>query len=90
MSYKKPLLYICEEVDSYLCKCYPHLDGCFVYCMDAAEEGITYPDYDELFLTQIAAMRYLLETGRPVWVLGESGYPYEVLTLNKLETLFDI
>ena len=90
MSYKKSLLKICEEVHSYLCKCYPHLNGCFTYCMDAADEGICYPDYEEIFVTQIGAIGYLLETGRPVWVVGDSGFPYEVLTLTKLETLFDI
>lgn len=90
MSCKKPLLQICEEVHEYLCKCYPQLNGYFMYCMDADEEGITYPDSEELFVTEIGAIGFLLETGLPVWVIGESGYPYEVLTLNKLETLFDI
>lgn len=90
MSYKKSLFEICEAVQAYLVTCYPYADGCFTYAMDVGETGINYPDYDELFVTQIGAIQYLLETGLPVWVIGESGYPYEVLTLSKLETLFDI
>lgn len=90
MSYKKTLLEIVEEVQKYLDKCYPHMTGNFTFVMDAGEEGINWPDYEEVFVTPIGAIGYLLETGLPVWVVGDSGYPYEALTLNKLEALFDI
>lgn len=90
MSERVSLLRLCEQVDSYLDGCYPELNGCFKFAMDVSDEGISFPDYDETFITELAAMSYLLDTGLPVWVIGESGYPYEVLTYSKLELLFDL
>lgn len=59
--------------------------------MDSGEvEGaICYPDMSAQFDTQLDAVKYLLETGLPIWLVHKpSGLVVDVYTYPKFELIF--
>lgn len=54
-----------------------------------AEGGIYYPDMSTQFDTQLDAVKYLLETGLPIWLIHKpSGLPVDAYTYPKFELIF--
>lgn len=96
MSAKKTPLELVELVHAYLLEQHPGIERHgFFYCMDTREfpypDAAFYPDLPNRFTTPLAAMEYLLETGLPIWVCGEStNYPIELFTYRKCKLLFDL
>lgn len=64
---------------------------CCAWFMDTNEvEGsICLPDMSTQFDTQLDAVKYLLETGLPIWLVHKpTGLPVDVWTYSKFEFIF--
>lgn len=81
---------LAEQVHAYLQEQHPGIDQHgFFYCMDTREfpdpNAAFYPDLPNRFTTPVDAIEYLLETGLPIWVCGEStNYPHRTLYLPQM------
>ena len=53
------------------------------------ENSICFPDMSTQFDTQLDAVKYLIETGLPIWLIHKpSGLPVDVWTYSKFEFIF--
>lgn len=85
-----------ELVHAYILEQHQCIDrNGFFYCMDTRQfddpNAAFYPDLENRFVSVVDAMQYLLETGLPIWVCGEStNYPIDLFTYRKCEFLFGL